>query len=126
MYFQQSCASVSSEIVEILSDYVCTDIAKYIMEYVNLEKSAVEHIHRIITTAVGLTVDDWPADHFQSMWNLTHSCDADIAFNMMPNHLPTLYLRRRVALDFANRFKLSGSGEVVVRLGSGASEKLKW
>jgi hypothetical protein len=70
MTFQQSCAKLAAAVVEKLSPHICTDTAKVIMDYVNLEKDIAEQINHIAITTLGIEPDASDVAIVHVMWNI--------------------------------------------------------
>jgi hypothetical protein len=115
MSFQQSCAKLSSKLVEKLSANLCSDVAEYIMSYVSLERDMAERLKGTVFAAVGPELVEVPNVETVVMWDLHPRADAMVIVKVVTHYdVPGFKLYGEEAMEFANRFMLRDGGDVRV------------
>jgi hypothetical protein len=126
MSFKLSCAKLSSEIVEILSAYVCTDIAKYIMRYVNIEKDVIKQLNSYVIAETNPTMTRSSEVKCRIIWRLASRRESYVNIEAKSRSTSNIHMCCEDALDFADRFRLSGHGKIVVWSKNGKVMAAKW
>jgi hypothetical protein len=120
MSIQQSCAKLSSDIVENLSVSLCSDVARYIMTYVNLERDVAERLNRVVYATIGFKPDDFKLAAVSVSWVLLSREEAAVYITLIAHfETPRVNLRGDEALEFADRFMMQGGGNINIRSENG-------